>query len=70
MWRKIKYFFDIIIPRFCDERIAIHRVGSTITTVCAEKDVTRDTVFNGVVRRTCFNIFGVGFFMKYYEVDE
>jgi len=70
MKKTILLLLDIIIPRFVDERIAINRTSITqVTTVCLEKDITRDTVYTGVIGRRCFNFFGVGLFMTFYEVD-
>ena len=70
MIEKIKsaalFAWDVLIPRFITEDVAIRRIGmgsgwSDFEIVCAMSDVEFWETFDGIATVDSFQIFGVGF---------
>lgn len=60
----IKKFFDVIVPRFLTEYVALQEMEDGYVIVCALHDVEEDENFDAIMKMQTFNFFGLGLFHK------
>lgn len=60
----IRQLFDIILPRFITEDVALHDNGDCYEIVCCMSDIQEGERFDGIVTMRTFNLFGLAIFPK------
>lgn len=64
-------FFDMIIPRFITEKVAVIKIDEEMYIVlCAEADLQHGDEFDFIAEAKSFNFFGKSYFAKVLIPDD
>lgn len=58
----IHFLFDILIPRFITEEVALIKKGESYDVLCCMNDITGEDTYDAIGVSKCFTWLGFGFF--------